>query len=78
MPLALTPPKGICASSCTVGPLTWQMPDSMRRATPMARAMSRPNTAADRPYSLSLAQATASSTPSTRTIALTGPNDSSW
>ena len=33
MPLALTPPNGICASSCTVGPLTWQMPDSMRRAT---------------------------------------------
>jgi hypothetical protein len=33
MPLPLTPPKGICASSCTVGPLTWQMPESMRRAT---------------------------------------------
>jgi hypothetical protein len=46
---SLTPPKGICASSCTVGPLMWQMPDSMRRATCMARPMSRPNTAADRP-----------------------------
>jgi hypothetical protein len=36
----------------------------MRRATLKARAMSRPNTAADRPYSLSLAQAMAASTPS--------------
>ena len=56
---ALTPPNGICASSCTVGPFTWQMPDSMRPATWMARATSRPKTAAARPYSLSLAQATA-------------------
>ena len=33
---ALTPPNGICASSCTVGPLMWQMPDSMRWATASA------------------------------------------
>ena len=36
-----------------------------------------PNTAALRPYSLSLAQATASSTPFTRTMAFTGPKVSS-
>src|SRR5205807_9139480 len=35
------------------------------------------NTAADNPYSVSLATATASSTPSTSIIATTGPNDSS-
>jgi hypothetical protein len=48
------------------------------RATLKARAMSRPKTAAERPYSLSLAQATAASTPSTRTMAFTGPKVSSW
>ena len=58
MPEPLTPPKGICASSCTVGPLMWQMPESILRATWKARARSRPKTAALRPYSL--AQATAS------------------
>jgi hypothetical protein len=50
----------------------------MRRATFIARAMSRPNTAADRPYSLSLAQATAASTSVTRTMHFTGPKVSSW
>ena len=38
-------------------------------------AMSRLNTAADRPYSVSLATRIASSSPSTRTIGFTGPND---
>src|ERR1700733_4131279 len=47
-PEALTPPNGICASSCTVGPLTWQIPDSMRRAIARPRARSRVNTAAER------------------------------
>jgi hypothetical protein len=42
----LTPPKGIWASSCTGGPLTWQMPDSIRRATCSVRPTSAPNTAA--------------------------------
>jgi hypothetical protein len=39
------------------------MPASMRCATFQARATSRPNTAEDRPNPLSLAMATASSTP---------------
>ena len=73
----LTPPKGIWASSCTHGPLTWQMPDSIRLATCQALELSLPNTAAARPNSLSLAQATASSTPFTRTMALTGAKVSS-
>ena len=37
--------------------------------------MSRPNTAADSPYSVSLATRIASSTPFTRTTGFTGPND---
>ena len=53
------------------------MPDSIRRATASARVTSRPKTAAARPYSLSLAAAIASSTPSTRTTATIGPKDSS-
>ena len=53
------------------------MPESILRATLNARAMSRPNTAADRPYSLSLAQAIASSVPFTRTTHFTGPKVSS-
>ena len=55
----------------------WQMPVSIRRATCIARAMSRPNTEAAKPYSVSLATRTASSTPLTRTIETSGPNDSS-
>jgi hypothetical protein len=53
------PPKGICASSCTVGLLMWQMPESMRCATVSAVLMSRLKTAAERPYSESLASSTA-------------------
>ena len=56
----------------------WQMPDWMRLATCRARWISRPNTAEDRPYSLSLAHATASSVLRTRTMAFTGPKVSSW
>ena len=55
----------------------WQMPDSMRAATASARLMSRLNTAADSPYSVSLAMRTASSSPLTRITGFTGPNDSS-
>jgi hypothetical protein len=77
-PLSFTPPNGICASSCTVGPLMWQMPDSIRCATPHARAVSRLNTADESPYALSFAQAIAASSPRTRTMPFTGPNDSSW
>ncbi len=55
----------------------WQMPDSMRCATAMARPMSRENTAADKPYSLSLASRIASSSVSKRSTETMGPNDSS-
>ena len=55
----------------------WQMPDSMRLATFSARWMSRLKTAAERPYSVSLATRIASSSPCTRTTGFTGPNDSS-
>lgn len=47
-PLFLTPPKGIWVSSCTVGPLMWHIPDSIRSATDQARATSRRKTADDR------------------------------
>ena len=40
-PDALTPPNGICGSSCTVEALTWQMPVSIRRATSIAASTSR-------------------------------------
>ena len=73
----MRPPNGACGSSATVGPLMWQMPDAIRFDTASARATSRPNTAADSPYSVSLATRTASSTPRTRTIGFTGPKDSS-
>ena len=76
-PEFLTPPNGICGSSCTVEELTWQMPDSIRRATSSAAGTSAPKTAAARPYSVSFATRTASSAPSTATSATTGPNDSS-
>ena len=36
------PPKGICASSWTVGPLTWQMPDWMRRAQASSEDLNSP------------------------------------
>ena len=49
----------------------------MRRATSSARARFLPNTAADSPYSVSLASSTASSTDFTRVIETCGPNDSS-
>ena len=57
--MPLTPPNGICASSCTVGPLTWQMPDWIRRATARRALQSRVKTAAESPYSVSLASRTA-------------------
>ena len=76
-PECLTPPNGAAGSSWTVDPLTWQMPLSIRAATLSARSVSWPNTAADRPYSVSLAIRTASSTPSAVTTVTTGPNDSS-
>src|SRR5690606_2015517 len=76
-PPASTPPTAICASSCTVGPLMSQMPDWIRAATRQARETSRLNTAADRPYSVSLATSTAWSSPSTRITETRLPNDSS-
>src|SRR3954464_4979329 len=76
-PLALTPPNGICGSSCTVVSFTWHIPVSSRRATSRAAGTLELNTADDSPYSVSLATRTASSTPSTETIETTGPNDSS-
>ncbi len=53
------------------------MPLSILRATLKARAVSPPNTAALRPYSLSFAQAMASSTPFTRTTHFAWPKVSS-
>lgn len=76
-PLSFTPPNGICASSWTVGPFTWQMPDSIRAATRIARATSRLNTADASPNALSFAHRIAAASPATRTIGFTGPNDSS-
>ena len=76
-PESPTPPNGICGSSETVEPLTWQMPDLIWRATRRPRAVSLVKTDADSPYALSLASRIASSSSLARIIATTGPKLSS-
>ena len=55
----------------------WQMPLWIRCASSSARGTSRLNTAAESPYSVSLAVRTASSSSATGITETTGPNDSS-
>jgi hypothetical protein len=73
----VTPPNGMCGSSWTVAPLTWQIPVSNRRATSKPRGTLRPKTAPDSPHSVSLATRIASYARSTGTTVTTGPKDSS-
>lgn len=73
---AALPPKGVRASSHRMGVLMWQMPDSIRFATPNARAMPRERTAADSSHSASFATRTACSSPVPRTAVAIGPESS--
>jgi acetolactate synthase-1/2/3 large subunit len=77
-PDALKPPNGTCGSSFTGEQLTWQLPVSSLLTISSALPSSSDITPAVRPYSLSLAIRTASSSLPTLKIEQTGPNVSSW
>ena len=75
-PLCFTPPNGYMALIMCQS-LTHTVPDSSRRAIPSARTLSVLHTPADRPYSLSFAIATASSSSRWVSTTSTGPKISS-
>ncbi|MNJ63571.1 hypothetical protein D3C77_594840 [compost metagenome] len=77
LPEAPTPPNGLMTSSLTVWSLICSRP--VRNCSPSRRArpVSRDKMAALRPYSVSLASATASSSLSNGTTTATGPKISS-
>ena len=77
LPELRTPPKGTCASSRSVWSLMCEVPVGMRsaNASPVATsAVKMPNA---RPYSVSEASSTASSSVEKRVTQATGPN-TSW
>src|SRR6266545_1245656 len=75
-PDCLTPPNGVQYRTEELE-LTLRLPVSMPRLTRMARPMSRVQIEPDRPYSVSLASATAASSSSNGSTETTGPKISS-
>ena len=76
--MASDAPKGTCGSSFTDEQLTWHMPVCSWLAMASARSSLRVMTPADRPYSVSLAMATASASLENGITGTTGPKVSSW
>jgi hypothetical protein len=77
MPDCLTPPNGAPAFE-TMPWFSPTMPVSRPSQTRIALLMSRVNTYATRPYSVSFARAIASSSDSKEPTGATGPKISSW